>query len=246
MSHAAARDAGAGGAIWLSALSVEVAPLLALLDDAQPEEVAERACWRGKLRGQEIRVGVSGPGGSAAESLLSSLLDRAPAECVLAVGTAGALDPELRPGDVVLADRAARWRGAPGAAEPVVLGARGATERRGDRPPWSSEQPFRVSWGQILTWSEPVSGRTAGSRLRARYGADCVDMETGHLARLCDERRISFLAVRAISDRVDDAAHRRTPDDLARAVWHATLVALEALAAGRGARGSLPALPRSG
>lgn len=52
-------------------------------------------------------------------------------------------------------------------------------------------------------------------------------METGYGAQLCKKRNIPFLAVRGISDMLDDNDY--TYSHRVQAVWNATVVVLEAL-----------------
>jgi adenosylhomocysteine nucleosidase len=84
--------------------------------------------------------------------------------------------------------------------------------------------------GCVLTWHELVHDGQLKEQLRARFGADCVDMETGYVARLCTARGVPFLAVRGISDRADETVAALDRADVALAIWHATMVAVEAIA----------------
>jgi nucleoside phosphorylase len=88
---------------------------------------------------------------------------------------------------------------------------------------------FRVVSGCILSRQELVLDALLKARLRECYGADCVDMETGYAARVCAARGVPFLAIRGISDQADAEIDDFESADLAIAVWHATIVAVEAL-----------------
>jgi len=217
--------------IWLSALEVELAPLRALMGQPEAAQVAGLACWRGRLRGRELVAAVCGAGGDACRTALEALLADLPGPTVLVVGTAGALDPGLAVGDVVVANRPIAWPGDPaGPSSPQpVLGATASLSALGQTPRGPPGQAVRVVPGCVLTWDSIVYEPTLKAKLREVYGADCVDMETGHAAQVCAAGGVPFLAVRGISDSADAGIEDLCAHDLAIAAWRATLVAVESL-----------------
>lgn len=232
MQQTTANPADSSGiTLWLSALPVEIAPLLALLEEATATCVAGQACWHGCLRGQQLYVATCGVGGDACERALAALLDRFPSAWVLLMGTAGALNPTLENGDVVVASRAVSWprQDQEFLTSAPVLGATGKAPGPTEKPHPASSRAFKAVSGSILSWQEPVLDASLKARLRGHYGADCVDMETGYVARICAARGVPFLAIRGISDQADAESDDFESADLATAVWHATVVAVEAL-----------------
>jgi len=217
--------------LWLSALPAEVAPLLALLEKATSTRMAGQACWHGYLRGHGLYVAVSGVGGEPCKRALVALLDSLPHARVLLVGTAGAVNPALDIGDVVVASRAVSWpwQGQQALRLAPVLGAIGGMPGLREEPEKESARVFRIVSGCILSWDELVRDELLKARLHENYGADCVDMETGYAARICAARGVPFLAIRGISDQANAQVGELESADLAVAVWHATIVAVEAL-----------------
>jgi nucleoside phosphorylase len=232
MQQTTANHAESSGiTLWLSALPVEIAPLLALLEETTATCVAGLACWHGYLRGRRLYVVTCGVGGDACEQALAALLDRFPSARVLLVGTAGALNPSLENGDVVVASRAVSW---PRQEQEFltlapVLGATGKAPGLTEKPHTASGRTFQAVSGSILSWREPVLDASLKARLREHSGADCVDMETGYVARTCAARGVPFLAIRGISDQANAETDELESADLAVAIWHATIVAVEAL-----------------
>jgi adenosylhomocysteine nucleosidase len=232
MQRPTTNDARSGSiTLWLSALPVEIAPLLALLEEVTATCVAGQARWCGYLQGHWLCAAVSGAGGESCERTLTPLLDSLPDARVLLVGVAGALNPALETGDVVVANQAVswpRWDQGPSGSAPV-LGAIGVMPGQGGRPAEESTRAFRVVSGCILSWEALVLDTSLKARLRQCYGADCVDMETGYAAQICAARGVPFLAIRGISDQADAEIDETESANLAAAVWHATIVALQAL-----------------
>lgn len=217
--------------LWLSALPVEIAPVLALLEKATSTRVAGQACWHGYLRGQGLYVVLSGVGGEACERALTALLDSLPKTRVLLVGVAGGVNAGVEVGDVVVASRAVSWpwQDDQGSRPAPVLGASGGMPGLRGEPDKKSARAFRILSGCILSWDELVRDEVLKARLHENYDADCVDMETGYAARICAARGVPFLAIRGISDQADAEIGELESVDLAMAVWHATIVAVEAL-----------------
>jgi adenosylhomocysteine nucleosidase len=142
-------------------------------------------------------VGFSVVVGAGDRERTASLVERAVerANCLVSFGIAGALAPQLMPGDVVVSAEVVaadqRWRGQEdfcrriaglayrlGAVEGPVLGARTIL---------STEVEKRQAWKQT--------------------GAIAVDLESDVVARIAARAGIPFLVVRAIAD----AAYRELP-----------------------------------
>ncbi len=110
---------------------------------------------------------------------------------VLLAGLAGALDPSLRPGSVVLCRQVA----APG--RDILEPDRFFTEdvRNGLRTAGSS-----FVYSKLLTLPEPAGTGAVKLQLWNEHGAGAVDMETYQVAAACAEQRIPWIAVRTIVD----------------------------------------------
>ena len=128
---------------------------------------------------------VAGAGRSLA---LAAAIDRevaAGAIAILSFGVAGALDPALRPGTLIVADR-------------IVDGATNYAVNR----PWSEALTKRIGMaraamaGSDLIVGDPVEK----ARLRERTGAGAVDMESHVAARIAAAHGLPFAALRAIAD----------------------------------------------
>lgn len=125
-------------------------------------------------------------------------------ELIVSWGTAGALSPEVRAGDICL-------------PEQIIT-------RSGSRI--ATDSDWRTRFLETVKDSCPVrSGSLADSShiianpdekrgLGRSTGADAVDMESGPIGRVCEHLHIPFLVVRAIVDELDD----RLPRHVARQI----------------------------
>jgi adenosylhomocysteine nucleosidase len=200
---------------------------------------SERRALR-SLAGPGVELWSSGMGAAAAARAADRLLGRdAPPRALVAVGFCGALDPALRAGDLVAAERVLDERGGePLQADPALLAA--APGRR----------------GTIVSAVRLARVPAERARLRALGGPDAiaVDLESAALARAAAAAGVPFLALRAVTDAAADrlpdlealvdARGRPRPAALARHLVRrpADLAALARL--GLGARRAGPALRR--
>jgi adenosylhomocysteine nucleosidase len=134
--------------------------------------------------GFSVLVGAGNRSGTA--SLVESSVRRA--NCLISFGIAGALAPELRAGDVVVATN-------------VI-----AADKR-----WWAEKQFRDRIADLArrigAHEGPVLGAQAllgtaaqKSRARSETGASAVDLESDIVARIATSAGIPFVIMRAIAD----------------------------------------------
>lgn len=102
---------------------------------------------------------------------------------LMSVGYSGALQPEQRVGDLVLATE--------------------AIDERGDC--WPAICPdglsgWHISTGRVLTMPRLIGDPQEKRRLGQQYAAAAVDMESAIAARYCHQHRIPFACLRVISD----------------------------------------------
>lgn len=141
------------------------------------------------LRSHGTLVRVSGVGPERAAVAARELLARG-ASALVGWGVAGGLDPELAPGDVVVAA---------GVVSPG--GATWSTDA-----PWGERVTRRLSGelsvrrGTVLGSPRAILGADEKHELFRRTGAVAVDMESAAVAAVAAEAGVPFLVVRAISD----------------------------------------------
>jgi adenosylhomocysteine nucleosidase len=100
---------------------------------------------------------------------------------VLSAGFSGALQPEQRVGDLILATE--------------------VVDQKGNCWPAANSSISRdIIAGRLLTVSELVSDPREKQRLGQQYQAIAVDMETAIAARICHEHGVPFASIRVISD----------------------------------------------
>ena len=108
---------------------------------------------------------------------------------VVSAGFAGGLDPKLRRGDIVVADRILDESGRQCSIDLAAL------------PPAATGS---AHVGCLLTVDRIICSAAKKRALGKKHGALAADMETMAVAEVCRRRETPFLAVRVISDAADD------------------------------------------
>ncbi|MBV8636676.1 MAG: 5'-methylthioadenosine/adenosylhomocysteine nucleosidase [Candidatus Eremiobacteraeota bacterium] len=213
----------------MGAMKEETARLVADMRDVEVTTIGgrkdtrgiERVYYSGTLYGRDVTVVFSRWGKVASASTVTTLIDRFQTDLVVFSGVAGALDPSLNAGDVIIADefiqydldprplfdrfeipipdRALRVTALRVPSELVELAVASA-----QRYVTSSLQ---VRAGLIISGDRFIASREAAERLRNDLPhAQCVEMEGAAVAQVCWERDIPLTVVRVISDKADHCA----------------------------------------
>ena len=133
----------------------------------------------GNINGSEIVVCHTGVGPDSARRMIESLLSRHRPRCLISSGFAGALDPHLVCGDLVVGENF---------SDPVLLHA--CRSLAGDP----------CIYGKLATEPRVVATVEAKAALARESGAVAVDMETQTIREICVRAGVPMLSLRAISD----------------------------------------------
>lgn len=211
----------------------EVAPIESHLQDSRVIAVRGYIFRVGTLNGRQVVVGRSGAGKVNAAIIATLLIGQFNPSAILFSGTAGAVDPALLPGDVVIGGTVAQHdvglqtsegikrRGmrnaVTGEMDPLLVPAPEtllAVARRSAqglqlpamRTPDGEERVPRIVEGVIVTGDVFVSDNSLRKGLRSTLKATAVEMEGAAVVQTCRQFRVSCLVVRSITDRADSQA----------------------------------------
>lgn len=192
----------------------EVAGLLPSMEDVRSERRGPFEIHRGGLAGHRVLLAVCGVGKVNAAALVQQLLADG-ARGLIFTGVAGAVDPSLRVGDVVVSEDAvqhdvdvtalgyapgqvpgepASWRADPALVRSALAAARAALPE------------VAVVSGRIASGDLFVSDIRRTAALAADFGATCAEMEGAAAAQVCSRWGVPWVVVRSISDTADGAA----------------------------------------
>ncbi|HEV3385083.1 MAG TPA: hypothetical protein VG097_09715 [Gemmata sp.] len=132
-----------------------------------------------------VRIHVTGVGRKRLRAALDKILSESKTpSCIIAAGFCGALQPDLKVGDVVIANE--------------VVDQSGHSWRVTD-----NRNHLKQSNRRLLTVNYLLAKAAEKQRLGELHKADVVDMESAAVAQVCAARCVPFLVMRAVSDTVD-------------------------------------------
>jgi adenosylhomocysteine nucleosidase len=178
-----------------AAMDAEMAALERRLAAREHEAIGGQRAVRGRCAGAELLACRTGLG-ERARAVAAAVLDATRPDIVLSTGVAGALDPDLSAGDVVLCETVVSG---PGPQAPAVR-----SDVRLLEAATASDAGIRVRRGRSLTVDAIVGEPAAKAKLRLATGADVVEMESYWVGLAARERGLPFLAVRVVLDTAAD------------------------------------------
>jgi adenosylhomocysteine nucleosidase len=216
--------------------------------DAEAHLHGPTRVWTGRNGASKLALAQAGIGKVNAAAAATLLLSLFGARTLIFSGVAGGLDPELDVGAVLLADRLAvhdygfvsDGRFTATASGVIPIG----------QPPLSDLSPVRpevaVAFGKLMTSIQPRLGApirlggivtadyflncaTTRTELRARFGADAIDMESGAVNQIAEAWGAPLYVIRTLSDLAGEESHVTYPQMAQMAAANSALCVCELL-----------------
>ncbi len=220
----------------IGALDEELIPIRALSNHLEKLERGKRIYWHGDMHGHQVYLTRCDPGKVNSVIATQQLLDFFEPDCLFNMGSSGALSPDLEVGDLVIATDAIQhdydltgWGMKPGEILFDVVtkpetGQLGFTSRHAfATDPKLAELAFETAQsvsldeigghapnvykGRVVSGDQFISSVEKAGQLLAIHNALAVDMEAAAIAHTCEINKVSFLCVRAMSDKADHSAN---------------------------------------
>lgn len=194
--------------------------------EQQPETHGPTRVWFGQHRGDDLALALSGIGKVNAAAAATLLLTTCGAKTLIFSGVAGGLNPDHAVGSVLLGARLGIHDygivsgrqftpteygvipiGAPrlGEARPVPPEVRANLARLRETMAGRLAKP--VELGAILTADHFLNCAETRDELRAAFGADAVDMESGAVNEIANAWNVPLYVIRTLSDLAGDDSH---------------------------------------
>jgi len=221
-----------GRLVAVIGITREIAPVEARLQSPTVERIRGVVFTSGTIDGARIMTARVGVGKVNAAEATTLLLDHFLPAALIFSGTAGAVDPDLNPGDVVFGTAvghhdfgtvtaSAFVRGptrdpASGQLDPVFFPAgpellaaarRAAVTVKPSRLPDAEPGPVaRISEGVIVTGDSFISSSVRRDELRGELKASVVEMEGAAVAQVCARFGVPLIVIRSVTDRAEGQA----------------------------------------
>ncbi len=182
----------------------------------------------GKLKHQPIVIARSGIGKVNAAITLTILIEHFNPKYILFSGIAGAMNPLLQPGDIVIAKKIAyhdygrntttgfierptfnpyNFKANPITfqSDSLLLAACQKAVQKISLQKIQTEKP-KIIIGKIITGDIFLANTQLNKQLRTQFKADAIEMEGAAIAQVCYQKNTPFIIIRSISDTANDSA----------------------------------------
>jgi adenosylhomocysteine nucleosidase len=187
--------------------------------------------FTGKLNNRLVVLTNTGIGKVNAAMTTTLVITKFEPDEVIFTGIAGAINPELRPGDIVIAEKIAQHdyglttdagfetqattnqAGVPNplffAADKQLLDEAIEASRKISLNRIETAEGLlqpKIITGVVVTGDSFIASEKFGKRLRRSLGADAVEMEGAAVAQVCYQQNIPCIVIRSISDKANETA----------------------------------------
>ncbi len=212
----------------IGAFETEVELLRSKIENKKESVIEGIHFYEGVLNGKQIVLTRAGIGKVNAAITTSLLLEHFHPKAILFSGIAGAMNPALSPGDIVVAKQIAyhdygrlstngleKW----GTlnpydftknpiffpCDPELLYTAAAAAQKTILKNIDAHTP-QIFFGTIVTGDIFLADSKKNKALREEYNADATEMEGAAVAQVCYQQKVPFLIIRSLSDSANDTA----------------------------------------
>lgn len=223
----------------IGAMEEEVAALKESMEIQNITEIASMSFCKGILCGKEVVVVRSGIGKVNAAVCAQILVDRFQADILINTGIAGSLDAKIDIGDMVIStdalhhDMDASIFGDPlgqvprmdtlffPADEELVKKAVEANEK--------ANPDIHTFVGRVASGDQFIASKEVKERIVSNFHPMCTEMEGAGIAHTAYLNKVSYVIIRAISDKADNSATMDYPTFERQAIAHSVRLMKELL-----------------
>lgn len=194
----------------MGAMEEEIEPLLSYFENVNTVEFANNKYYEVNYDGLEIVIAYSKIGKVFASLTAATMIEKFGCDTLLFSGVAGGINPELKIGDLIIADKLCQHDldiTAFGHPNGYVPGGKvfiqTTEELRTIAKKVAVENNLKVIEGTIATGDQFVHSSERKDFIQKTFDADALEMEGASVAVVCDALNIPFFILRAISDSAD-------------------------------------------
>ncbi|APW66240.1 5'-methylthioadenosine/S-adenosylhomocysteine nucleosidase [Poseidonibacter parvus] len=194
----------------MGAMEEEIEPLLSHFKDVNIVEFANNKYYEVNYNGLDIVIAYSKIGKVFASLTATTMIEKFGCDTLLFSGVAGAINPKLQIGDLIIADKLCQHDlditafGHPNGFVPGgSVFVETSKELRDVATQVANENDLKVIVGTIATGDQFVHSTERKNFIESTFKADALEMEGASVAVVCDALDIPFFVLRAISDSAD-------------------------------------------
>lgn len=194
--------------------------------------------YEGFFLSKEVVLCKSGVGKVNAAICTQILIDLFKVDAIIFTGVAGALDPSLEIGDIVIStecmhhDMDVTSLGFPRGIIPYEANSIFAADPLLIQAAYVSSQAVLDGFsmtGRVLSGDQFITNRELVQYFYEDLGGACTEMEGAAVAQVCSKNDIPFVVIRSMSDKADGSANVNFIDFTVKASMHSYLIVKEML-----------------
>ncbi len=197
----------------MGAMPEEIAPLLEKVENVKKVDYANNSYYEATYRGKELVIAYSKIGKVFSTLTAATLIEKFGCSVLLFSGVAGAINPSLKIGDLIIAKKLCQHD-----LDISIFGhdfgyvPEGAKFVESDEKlreiakDVASKNNLSVIEGTIATGDQFVASNERKEFISKNFQADALEMEGASVAVVCDALKVPFFILRAISDTANDDA----------------------------------------
>jgi adenosylhomocysteine/aminodeoxyfutalosine nucleosidase len=194
----------------MGAMPEEITPILEQLDDVEEIKYAKNSYYKATYKNVEVVVAYSKIGKVFSTLTASTMLQMFACDVLLFTGVAGAVNPELKIGDLVVASKLAQhdlditifghpYGYVPGGSVYVTAD----RDLIGLSKAVAKEMNIPLKEGIIATGDQFIASEEKKEFIAKTFQADALEMEGASVGVVCDALGVPFFILRSISDSAD-------------------------------------------
>lgn len=225
----------------IGAMDEEVAELKEVMLVEETIDYASMVFYKGKLEQQSVVIVRSGIGKVNAAVCAQILIDKFQVKMIINTGVAGSLDAQLDIGDMVISkdalhhDMDTSQFGDPLGMVPRMDVLAFPADKRlielAQEVNESVNPDIKTYVGRVASGDQFISAAEKKDFIVRTFGAACTEMEGAAIAQVAYLNHISYVIIRAISDKADNSAQEDYPTFLLKAIDHSVRLVKGLLAA---------------
>ncbi len=194
----------------MGAMPEEIEPIVSRLENVKRHEIADNIYYTAMYGSLDLVIAYSKIGKVFSALTASTMIEKFGTSKLLFSGVAGAINPELRIGDLIAATKLCQHDlditafGHPYGyvpegkvfveADPRLLEIASLVAHK---------EGIKLKRGVVATGDQFVASSERKKWIEETFGADALEMEGASVAVVCDALKVPFLILRAISDAAD-------------------------------------------
>ena len=192
------------------AMEEELESILDIMDNIEEKEIYGLTFKTGQIEKNKIIVVKCGVGKVNAARVTQILIDTFNVKCVINVGAAGALNPFLNIGDIVIGEKLIQHdfditafdhdKGYITGVGDYIYSDIELIEKFKKAANNLKEKDYKIKTGIIATGDIFCTDIEMKNKIFSKFDADCVEMEGAAIAQVCYLDNIPFIVIRSISD----------------------------------------------